>query len=79
LILWSNFENLGAKLKSVTKIEWESLNKTKVANSIEYPCFQKISGIVPEKFGNLIFWVQNQFQRLTLSGNDAQYIEIGLT
>ena len=55
------------------------LNLAKVANSREYPCFQKISGKVPEKCGNLIFWVQNQFQWLKLSGNDAPYIEIGQT
>ena len=45
--------------------------------------FQRISRVpenseeAPEKSESLIFWVQNQFQWLKLSGNDAQYVEIG--
>ena len=57
------------------------LNLAKVAKSREYPCFQKISGKIteknPDKFLDLIFWVQNQFQWLKSSGNDAPYMEIG--
>ena len=39
--------------------------------------FPENSGKVPEKFGSLILWAQNQFQWLKWSGNDAPYIEIG--
>ena len=56
----------------------DMLNLTKEANSREYPYFQ-ISGKIPEKCGNLIICVQNQFQWLKFSGNDAPYIEIGQT
>ena len=43
--------------------------------------FQRISRVpensegCPKNFGNLIFWVQNQFQWLKLSGKNTQYVE----
>ena len=39
--------------------------------------FQEISRKKSRKVWNLIFWVQNQFQWLKSSGNDAPYMEIG--
>ena len=55
-------------------------NILKLAKTRQFPeisRFPENSGKVPEKFGSLMFWMQNQFQWLKLSGNDAQYVEIG--
>ena len=89
--IWKNsrkmwkFDILSAKSISVTKIKWKwcpiHWNWPNIANSGKFPDFQKISRKFPEKksrkLWNLIFWVQNQFQWLKSSGNDAPYIEIG--
>ena len=75
------FWNSDFKIK-LSDINWVGKipNIMKLAKTRQFPeisRFPENSGKVPEKFGSLIFWVQNQFQWLKSSGNDAPYIEIG--